>query len=95
MSVRPRTTPAYPSTVERLLSLLPRLVAGVVAAAVAAWGIGMSWQFANGDSKSLLAALGMLLIATPLLTVLAAFVNHMLIDAVLTPVRWAVRRRAG
>lgn len=86
---------AYPPSVERLSLLLPRLVAVIVAAAVASWGIGMSWQLANGDSKSLLAALGMLLIATPLLAVLAALGEPHAYRRGLSPVRWAVRRCSG
>ena len=60
---------------------------------VAVWGVLVSWDLAFGASGNLIAGLGMLLLATPVLALLAAAVNFWFIDLVLTPVRRIVARR--
>jgi hypothetical protein len=82
----------YALIVERIMDWVPRAFAAVAGMTVAVWGVLVSWEMAFGASENVIAGLGMLLLVTPLLALLAAAVNFWIIDFVLTPVRWIVAR---
>lgn len=77
---------------EQIIDWVPRAFAFLVGTTVAVWGVVTSWDMAFGASGNLIAGLGMLLLVTPVLALLAAAVNFWIIDLMLTPVRRIVAR---
>jgi hypothetical protein len=78
--------------VEKVIDWVPRAFAALAGVTVAVWGVVASWDMAFSASGNVVAGLGMLLLVTPALALLAAAVNFWLIDFVLSPVRWVVTR---
>ena len=79
----------------RVLEMVPRVLAAITAAGTAVWGVWASWQLVTGDgpytgAAGVVAGVGMLVVATPLLAVLMAALSYWSWTLLLTPVRWVL-----
>jgi hypothetical protein len=76
----------------QVFRLLPRLVATLGAVVAACWGVTVAWHFATDSNAEggAIAAIGMLLLVTPLVSVTAALLGYWTSVLYLKPVEWVV-----
>lgn len=78
----------------RLLDLVPQVLAAIAGLVVLWWGLTLTWSEVVGPTANWSAAAG-LVVLTPFLAVLLAFVNFAFVSLVLWPVRWLVERSSA